>query len=135
MLHSLCLQRFRRVIGVSEQCCPTCHTLIQFLVKDPEHLSRPFLIRGSHRIVTACTLPVWLPAEIVESMNAYFGNQLRKELVNLYRRFESRRDRMPSMGLRRGSMPGEYNHPPVNNVLYLPLPDEDCISTKPLRPH
>jgi hypothetical protein len=32
-----------------------------------------FLVRGSHGRVSRCTLPIWTPSEIVDSMNERFG--------------------------------------------------------------
>ena len=43
--------------------------------------SDPFITRGSHNTLSACTLPTWTPEEIMDSMNAWFGLQLRHELV------------------------------------------------------
>ena len=46
----------------------------------------PFIIKGSHTCISACTLPTWLPADIVDSMNQEFGSMLREELVTLMER-------------------------------------------------
>jgi hypothetical protein len=45
--------------------------------------SEPFITRGSHDTLSACTLPTWTPASIVDAMNLRFGLQLRRELVKL----------------------------------------------------
>ena len=46
----------------------------------------PFIIKDSHTCISACTLPTWLPADIVNSMNQEFGSVLREELVTLMER-------------------------------------------------
>ena len=43
----------------------------------------PFIIKGSHTCISACTLPTWLPTDIVNSMNQEFGSVLREELITL----------------------------------------------------
>jgi hypothetical protein len=58
----------------------------------------PFVVRGSHSTVSACTLPTWLPARIVDSMNEHFGAQLRDELIGVMSRNEFSRDRAQSTG-------------------------------------
>lgn len=42
-----------------------------------------FLIRGSHGTVSPCTLPLWTPSNVVDSMNQRFGLMLRQDLVTL----------------------------------------------------
>jgi len=42
-----------------------------------------FFVRGSHGTVSACTLPLWTPSNIVDSMNESFGLMLRQDLVTL----------------------------------------------------
>jgi len=59
---------------VSKHCCPTCRHLLSLLAKG----NAPFVIRGSHNTVTACTLPTWLPKQIMDSMNDTSGGQLRR---------------------------------------------------------
>jgi hypothetical protein len=59
---------------------------------------QPFTIRGCHNTVTACTLPAWLPGHIVDSMNKFFGGQLRQELVELIGRSELLQNRAQSAG-------------------------------------
>ena len=70
---------FGRIVGISKRCCPTCQQLLLLLGTG----KAPFVIRGSHSTVTACTLPTWLPAHVVDSMNNIFGDRLRWELLNL----------------------------------------------------
>ena len=75
-------QGYGRVIGVSKRCCPTCRTLLYLLAKDEE---QPFLVKGTHSTVTACTLPPWLPSDVVDRMNQIFGGQLREELIKIFK--------------------------------------------------
>lgn len=70
---------FTRVIGVSKRCCPTCHHLLSLLGSK----QRPYLVRGAHNTISACTLPAWLPDNIVDEMNSHFGKVLRGELEAL----------------------------------------------------
>ena len=64
----------------------------------------PFVVSGSHNTVTACTLPTWLPGDIVDSMNEFFGAQLRRELVEVMTRSELMRGRAQSTGSQRLSL-------------------------------
>lgn len=75
----ICKKGCGPIIGVSKRCCPPCQYLLSLLSTK----GLPFIVRGSHNTVTACTLPGWLPMDIVDSMNKYFGDQLRRELVTL----------------------------------------------------
>lgn len=70
-----------------------CQHLIELLGK-----GNPFIVRGSHGTVTACTLPTWLPASIVDSMNEYFGALLRREIVDLMGNTKLSRERAQSTG-------------------------------------
>lgn len=45
--------------------------------------SVPFIFRGSHSEISACTLPTWLPIEVIEEVIKTFGAQLKLDLVNL----------------------------------------------------
>jgi hypothetical protein len=75
------MQNSGHVIGVSKRCCPVCQQLLNiFNSLTPE---KPFIVRGSHSKITACTLPTWLPENFVNSMNNIFGSQLRGELSEL----------------------------------------------------
>ena len=69
------------MIGVSKRCCPTCRHLLLLLAKDHR---LPFIVKGSHSTVTGCTIPPWLPSEVVDRMNEIFGGQLRRELIKIY---------------------------------------------------
>lgn len=44
---------------------------------------KPFIVRGAHSVISACTLPPWTPSEVVDRMNTYFGMMLRQDLVDL----------------------------------------------------
>ena len=70
---------YGRALDKLLECCPTCQQLLLLLGTG----KALFVIRGSHSTVTACTLPTWLPAHVVDSMNNIFGDQLRWELLNL----------------------------------------------------
>ena len=59
-----------------------------------------YIVIGSHTTVSACTLPPWLPAQIVDSMNQFFGGKLQEELVKLMRPTLTR-SRSTSTGSRR----------------------------------
>ena len=96
-LYFLLYQDYGRVIGVSKRCCPTCHSLLSLLANDRE---RPFLVKGSHSTVTACTLPPWLPSDVVDDMNQIFGGHLGRELVKIYES-PSTRSRSLSTGSQR----------------------------------
>jgi len=88
---------FGRIIGISKRCCPTCQQLLLLLGTGKV----PFVVRGSHSTVTACTLPTWLPAHVVDSMNNIFGDRLRRELLNLIESSELLRKRAQSTGSQR----------------------------------
>ena len=87
------------MIGVSKRCCPICRSLLFLLANDEE---RPFLVKGSHSTVTACTLPPWLPSpsDVVDKMNQIFGGQLNQELIKL-RKSPLTRNHSSSTGSRR----------------------------------
>ena len=42
-----------------------------------------FVIRGAHKTVTPCSLPPWLPADVMQVMIEEFAKRLRKALDNL----------------------------------------------------
>lgn len=68
------------MIGVSKRCCPACATFLKTLMKKREG---EFVVRGNHGTVSGCTLPLWTPSDIVDSMNERFGQILRQDLVTL----------------------------------------------------
>ena len=72
-------------MGVSNDCCPTCKHFLSLLTD----INQPFIVRGSHNTVTACSLPIWTPEHIVDLMNEAFGSQLRQELIDFMDRSES----------------------------------------------
>jgi hypothetical protein len=43
----------------------------------------PFIFMGKHSTITACSLPEWLPEDILAKMIEEFGGRLRCELVKL----------------------------------------------------
>jgi hypothetical protein len=90
-------------MGISKCCCPVCRHLLSLLTTDKQ---LPFIVRGYHNTVSACTLPTWLPGHIVDSMNDFFGAQLRKELIELMHRSDSEllRNRAHSTGSQRLSL-------------------------------
>jgi hypothetical protein len=73
-----------------------CLHLIKLLGK-----GNAFVVRGSHGTVTACTLPTWLPASIVDLMNQHFGALLRREIVDLMGNTKLSRQRALSTGSER----------------------------------
>lgn len=42
-----------------------------------------FVTRGSHSVITACTLPPWTPSAIVDAMVKHFSAMLRRDLITL----------------------------------------------------
>lgn len=83
---SFLVKDFGPIIGISERsCCPTCQHLLSLLSKQRD---RPLIVTGSHNALTPCTMPTWLPGHIVDSMNQFFGAQLRRELVEIVDRSE-----------------------------------------------
>ncbi|KJA24847.1 hypothetical protein HYPSUDRAFT_200120 [Hypholoma sublateritium FD-334 SS-4] len=84
------IKGYRRVIGVSKLCCPVCFRFLHLLSTqrsaESGQPSIPFLTRGSHPNISACTLPLWTPTNIVDDMNLTFGTILRKDLINIINR-------------------------------------------------
>lgn len=78
------MQHYGRVIGTSKHCCPVCATLLSTIT--PQATNQPFLIRGSHRTITSCTLPDWTPPHIVKELIKHFGEPLREEIGRLMER-------------------------------------------------
>jgi len=64
------------VLGVSKLCCPTCHYLLQKLSINKQ----PCIVRGAHSGISACSLPIEVPKEIVRDMNLTFGTKLKQQL-------------------------------------------------------
>ena len=63
-----------------------------------------FLTTAGHSTITACTLPEWLPADIIKAMTVEFGRRLRGDLVRLQQRTEVLRRRTSSIDTRRISV-------------------------------
>lgn len=59
---------------------------------------------GNHSTITACTLPEFLPDELIDQMVVEFGLRLRKELVNLRKTTPVQRARTRTNDTRRISM-------------------------------
>ena len=93
------MQNSGHVIGVSKRCCPVCQQLLNILTT-----GKPFVVRGSHTKISSCTLPTWLPENIVNSMNIIFGSQLRGELSELIERKSVVRNRSLSLESQRLSI-------------------------------
>lgn len=88
------IQDFDPIIGVSKRCCPVCYHLLSLIAGQDKN----FVVQGSHKTVSPCTLPVWLPENIVDSMNIDFGQQLRHELIKRMESAETWRKRTDSTG-------------------------------------
>lgn len=76
-------QNFGPVIGVSKRCCPVCAHLLNLLSTshhDPDRREH-FIIKGTHNSITGCSMPTWLPADILKNMNDRFALELRDELL------------------------------------------------------
>lgn len=76
-------QNFGPVIGVSKRCCPVCAHLLNLLSTshhDPDRREH-FIIKGTHNSITGCSMPTWLPADILKNMNDRFALELRNELL------------------------------------------------------
>lgn len=65
---------------------------------------KTFLTTGGHSTITGCTLPEWLPANIIETMTVEFGSKLRRDLVKLQQRTEVLRRRTSSIDTQRMSL-------------------------------
>ncbi|KAM6499275.1 hypothetical protein JOM56_004783 [Amanita muscaria] len=100
------------VLGVSKRCCPVCAHVLAILKSKDE---RPFIFKGHHSTVTACTLPEWLPKEVINKVVSEFGGRLRRELVKLKQRTEIVRARTHSVDSRRLSV--DSMEPPTSDVL------------------
>ena len=48
------------------------------------HDKKKFITTGEHSRITPCTLPEWLPIEVIKNTIDEFVVRLRKELVELY---------------------------------------------------
>ena len=70
------LQNVGHIIGISKPSCPVCLEVLSTL-------SNTFIFRGSHSTLSACTLPTWLPIDVIDGAVKTFGAQLREDLVRL----------------------------------------------------
>ena len=70
------LQNVGDIIGISKPSCPVCLEVLSTL-------SNSFIFRGSHNTISKCTLPTWLPIDVIDSVAKTFGAQLREDLVRL----------------------------------------------------
>lgn len=119
------LEDFGPVVAVSKRCCPTCRHLLSLL---PISSQQPYLVKGYHSTVTACTLPPWLPADIVDSMNQFFGEELRKALVKLMNE-SPLRSRSASTGSQRISIESI-----MSSDIHVTKEDVDVARRSPLPP-
>jgi hypothetical protein len=84
------IQDSERAIGLSSPCCLVCAHLLKLLTS----LSwdrKPFMVTGQHNTVASCSLPEWLPSDVIYHMILKFGDLLREELVQLMNRTEELR--------------------------------------------
>jgi hypothetical protein len=63
-------------MGVSKPCCPVCTEILA-------GTANPFFFRSSHEVLTACTLPNWVPASIALAAVDYYKVRLRIALDEL----------------------------------------------------
>jgi hypothetical protein len=68
----------KSAIGVSKRCCPVCTRLLGLLFPNDR-----MDICGTHRTVYPCSLPPWLPQDIVEKMVSIYEDELRTILHDL----------------------------------------------------
>jgi hypothetical protein len=80
---------------------------------------KKFVFKGSHSMVTACTLPEWLPADIIDTMNMEFGARLRKELVKFMQRTEIMRVRVHSTDTDRLSLDSIHRDPSITTDFWI----------------
>jgi hypothetical protein len=65
---------------VSKRCCPVCDALLWFL---EGFYGRHVDTLGSHRKITPCTLPPWLPDDILNAVVRRFESKLYDALIQL----------------------------------------------------
>jgi hypothetical protein len=74
---------------------------------------QPFIVRGAYATVYPCSLPSWLPSEIIDRMVQIFWEKLKKRLVGLCYSTERMRERAQSTGSERCSpTPNEKGQAP-----------------------
>ncbi|KAF9480146.1 hypothetical protein BDN70DRAFT_640415 [Pholiota conissans] len=76
------MQGFGRVIGVSKICCLTCAVVLKHL---RYKYGDVFFVQGDVGVYSACSLPLWTPSYIVDSINADLGCQLSRNLTHFMR--------------------------------------------------
>jgi hypothetical protein len=70
---------------VSKRCCPVCAYLLSLLNGLEGRKGKAFVVSDEHSHITSCTLPKWLPGDIIYSMVVEFSRRLRVELTRLQR--------------------------------------------------
>ena len=65
---------------------------------------KKFIVTEEHSTISPCTLPEWLPRDIIEKMVTEFGTNLRRELVKLEKSTKVLRCRFSSTDTRRMSL-------------------------------
>ena len=91
-----------RAIGVSKCCCPVCLVLLCCLGHDIP--SEQIQILGSHRKVTGCTLPPWLPSEVVDKVSELFEQEMGRTFYHLYLLHEEEKKSRSLSGSSTGSV-------------------------------
>ena len=77
---------------MSKQCCPICEALLSSLKKLYVH---DVDILGAHRTITPCTLPPWLPDDILDDVVGFFERKLGDALIGLSHVLQCNRGRPP----------------------------------------
>lgn len=75
------------VLGVSKQCCLVCIQLLAYLQN--ELPSKEFVVEGSHKMFTTCTLPPWLPEGTLKKMVHIFAVQIELAFLKLLSNMQS----------------------------------------------
>lgn len=57
---------------------------------------KPFVTRGTHNMISACSLPTCLPDNIVDHMNMTFGSLLRHQIIQFMDDSRTMRNRAES---------------------------------------
>ena len=73
-------------------------------------------VRGSHKTVYSCSLPGCLPEDVLDQMNAHFGEQLLKGLLKLIESKPIGRFRSDSSG---SSGLSDHDYPTVQTTIDL----------------
>lgn len=70
------------------------------MLSNPSMRPKPFkkfVTRGAHNVVSACSLPIGLPPDIVNHMNMTFGGQLRQQIIRFMAESRTMRNRAESI--------------------------------------